>query len=78
MATLAEPLIATLFHYGAFDAPTSPHPSAPDGLQRGPAGLHPGEDPGAGLLRAPGRPTPVRIAVGVLVVTQLLNLVFVP
>lgn len=79
LATLAEPLAATLFHYGKF--------SAQDVAMTGNALLA----YGTGLIGlilvkilAPGFyakqdiRTPVKIAVGVLVVTQLMNLLFVP
>ncbi|WP_025917115.1 murein biosynthesis integral membrane protein MurJ [Herminiimonas sp. CN] len=79
LATLAEPLTATLFHYGKF--------SARDVAMTGNALLA----YGAGLIGlilvkilAPGFyakqdiRTPVKIAVGVLIVTQLMNLLFVP
>jgi putative peptidoglycan lipid II flippase len=79
MATLAEPMIATLFHYGAFTAKDVGASSLP--LTAYAAGLL-----GFILVKtlAPAFyarqevRTPVKIAVGVLVVTQLLNLVFVP
>jgi putative peptidoglycan lipid II flippase len=79
MAALAVPLIATLFHYGAFDNADVAASSMP--LMAYSAGLL-----GFILVKtlAPAFfarqdvKTPVRIAVGVLVVTQLLNLVFVP
>ncbi|MFC5480685.1 murein biosynthesis integral membrane protein MurJ [Massilia suwonensis] len=79
LATLAEPMIATLFHYGAFDNADVVASSLP--LMAYSAGLL-----GFILVKtlAPAFfarqdvRTPVRIAVGVLVVTQLMNLVFVP
>jgi putative peptidoglycan lipid II flippase len=79
LAVLAEPMIATLFHYGAFDNDDVAASSLP--LMAYSAGLL-----GFILVKtlAPAFfarqdvRTPVRIAVGVLVVTQLLNLVFVP
>jgi putative peptidoglycan lipid II flippase len=79
MATLAVPMIATLFHYGVFDAGDVAASSMP--LMAYSAGLL-----GFILVKtlAPAFyarqevRTPVKIAVGVLVVTQLLNLVFVP
>ncbi|MDB5744764.1 MAG: integral rane protein MviN [Polaromonas sp.] len=79
LLTVSEPLVATLYHYGAF--------TDRDVLQTTPALM----GYGAGLLGlvaikvlAPGFyasqniKTPVRIAVVVLVITQLLNLVLVP
>lgn len=79
LAALAEPMIATLFHYGAFDNADVAASSLP--LMAYSAGLL-----GFILVKtlAPAFfarqdvRTPVRIAVGVLVVTQLMNLVFVP
>ena len=79
MATLAEPLIATLFHYGAFSAQAITTSALP--LMAYSAGLI-----GIILVKtlAPAFyarqdiRTPVRIALGVLVATQLMNLVFVP
>jgi putative peptidoglycan lipid II flippase len=79
MATLAVPMIATLFHYGVFDAGDVAASSMP--LMAYSAGLL-----GFILVKtlAPAFyarqevRTPVKIAVGVLVATQLMNLVFVP
>ncbi|CAN7500323.1 murein biosynthesis integral membrane protein MurJ [Massilia sp. LjRoot122] len=79
MATLAEPMISTLFHYGEFDDADVLKSSRP--LMAYAAGLL-----GFILVKtlAPAFfarqevRTPVKIAVGVLVVTQLLNIVFVP
>ncbi|MEO8408401.1 MAG: lipid II flippase MurJ, partial [Oxalobacteraceae bacterium] len=79
LATLAEPLTATLFHYGKF--------GAQDVAMTGNALIA----YGAGLIGlvlvkilAPGFyakqdiRTPVKIAIGVLIATQLMNLIFVP
>jgi putative peptidoglycan lipid II flippase len=79
LAALAEPLIATLFNYGAFNAHAVAAATAP--LMAYAAGLL-----GIILVKilAPAFyarqdiRTPVKIAVGVLVATQLMNLVFVP
>lgn len=79
MATLSVPMIATLFHYGAFDATDVANSSAP--LMAYAAGLL-----GFILVKtlAPAFfarqevRTPVIIAVGVLIATQLMNLAFVP
>ena len=79
MATLAVPMIATLFHYGVFDAADVASSSLP--LMAYSAGLL-----GFILVKtlAPAFyarqevRTPVKIAVGVMVATQLMNLVFVP
>ncbi|MYM36499.1 murein biosynthesis integral membrane protein MurJ [Duganella sp. FT50W] len=79
MAVLAEPLIATLFHYGAFTAADAAASAQP--LMAYCAGLL-----GIILVKtlAPAFyaqqdiRTPVRIAIGVLIATQLMNLLFVP
>jgi putative peptidoglycan lipid II flippase len=79
MATLAVPMIATLFHYGKFDDAALVNSSLP--LMAYSAGLL-----GIILVKilAPAFyarqdvKTPVRIAVAVLVATQLMNLIFVP
>jgi putative peptidoglycan lipid II flippase len=79
LATLATPMIATLFHYGAFNARDVAASSLP--LMAYSAGLL-----GFILVKtlAPAFfarqevRTPVKIAVGVLVATQLMNLAFVP
>lgn len=78
MAALAVPMIATLFHYGVFDAADVHASSLP--LMAYSAGLL-----GFILVKtlAPAFyarqevRTPVKIAMGVLVVTQLLNVLFV-
>lgn len=79
LAALSEPLIATLFNYGAFDAKSVVAATAP--LMAYAAGLL-----GIILVKilAPAFyarqdiRTPVRIAIGVLVATQLMNAIFVP
>jgi putative peptidoglycan lipid II flippase len=79
LAALSQPLIATLFNYGAFSAANVAAATAP--LMAYAAGLL-----GIILVKilAPAFyarqdiRTPVRIAVGVLIATQLMNLVFVP
>lgn len=79
LATLSRPLIATLFNYGAFKADAVVAATAP--LMAYAAGLL-----GIILVKilAPAFyarqdiRTPVKIAIGVLVATQLMNLVFVP
>lgn len=79
LAALAEPLIATLFNYGAFNAHAVTAATAP--LMAYAAGLL-----GIILVKilAPAFyarqdiRTPVRIAIGVLIATQLMNMVFVP
>jgi putative peptidoglycan lipid II flippase len=79
MAVLAEPLIATLFHYGAFTDEAAQQSARP--LIAYCAGLL-----GIILVKilAPAFyaqqdiRTPVRIAIGVLIATQLMNWLFVP
>jgi putative peptidoglycan lipid II flippase len=79
LATLAEPLIATLFHYGHFNAKAIDTSAGP--LMAYSAGLI-----GIILVKtlAPAFyarqdiRTPVKIAVGVLIATQLMNVAFVP
>jgi len=79
LAVLAEPLIAALFNYGEFKASAVAAATAP--LMAYAAGLL-----GIILVKilAPAFyarqdiRTPVRIAIGVLVATQLMNLAFVP
>jgi putative peptidoglycan lipid II flippase len=79
LAALSEPLIATLFNYGEFKADAVAAATAP--LMAYAAGLL-----GIILVKilAPAFyarqdiRTPVRIAVGVLVATQAMNVVFVP
>ena len=79
LAVLAEPVIATLFNYGAFDAKATANSVAP--LMAYSAGL-------LGIIavkiltpafyaRQDFR-TPVRIAIGVVISVQLMNLVLVP
>lgn len=79
LAALAEPMIATLFHYGAFDnadvaASTRPLMAYSAGL----LGFILVKTLAPAFFARQDVKTPVRIAIGVLVVTQLLNLVFVP
>jgi putative peptidoglycan lipid II flippase len=79
LATLAEPLIAALFNYGAFESSVIHAAASP--LMAYAAGL-------LGIIfvkiLAPAFyarqdiRTPVRIAVGVLVATQVMNMLFVP
>jgi putative peptidoglycan lipid II flippase len=79
LAALSKPLIAALFNYGAFNATNVSAATAP--LMAYAAGLL-----GIILVKilAPAFyarqdiRTPVRIAIGVLIATQLMNLVFVP
>ena len=79
LATLSVPLTATLFHYGKFDAQAviqTGHALVAYGV--GLIGLILVKILAPGFYAKQDIRTPVRIAIGVLVVTQLMNLVFVP
>ncbi|MYM32492.1 murein biosynthesis integral membrane protein MurJ [Duganella sp. CY15W] len=79
LAVLAEPMIATLFHYGAFtdaDAVQSARPLIAYCV--GLLGLILVKTLAPAFYAQQDIRTPVRIATGVLVLTQLLNLLFVP
>ncbi len=79
MAALAEPMIATLFHYGQFKA-ANIHTSAMPliAYAAGLLGIIMVKTLAPAFYARQEVRTPVNIAVGVLVLTQLLNLVFVP
>jgi putative peptidoglycan lipid II flippase len=79
LGVFAKPLVATLYHYGAF--------TANDALQTtlalasygvGLLGLVAIKVLAPGYYASQNIKTPVKIAIAVLVITQLLNLVFVP
>ncbi|MEC5163387.1 MULTISPECIES: murein biosynthesis integral membrane protein MurJ [unclassified Janthinobacterium] len=79
MAALAEPLIATLFHYGQFSAlavsmSTQPLVAYSAGL----IGIILVKTLAPAFYARQDIRTPVRIALGVLVAVQLMNLLFVP
>jgi putative peptidoglycan lipid II flippase len=79
LATLSIPLTATLFHYGKFDAQAvvmTGHALVAYGV--GLIGLILVKILAPGFYAKQDIKTPVRIAVGVLVATQLMNLLFVP
>ncbi|SDH37219.1 MULTISPECIES: murein biosynthesis integral membrane protein MurJ [unclassified Duganella] len=79
MAVLAEPLIATLFHYGAFtgaDAAASASPLI--AYCAGLLGIILVKTLAPAFYAQQDIRTPVRIAIGVLIATQLMNLLFVP
>jgi putative peptidoglycan lipid II flippase len=79
MGTLAVPLIATLFHYGHFTAHSvlmSSHPLIAYAI--GLLGIILVKNLTPAFYARQDIRTPVRIAVGVLFATQLMNLVFVP
>ncbi|ASU37999.1 murein biosynthesis integral membrane protein MurJ [Herbaspirillum sp. meg3] len=79
LATLSEPLTATLFHYGKFDtvsvAMTS-HALVAYGV--GLIGLILVKILAPGFYAKQDIRTPVKIAIGVLIATQLMNYIFVP
>lgn len=79
MAVLAEPLIAALFHYGAFtdaDAAASARPLIAYCV--GLLGIILVKTLAPAFYAQQDIRTPVRIAIGVLIATQLMNLAFVP
>lgn len=79
LATLSEPLTATLFHYGKFDATSvtmTSHALVAYGV--GLIGLILVKILAPGFYAKQDIRTPVKIAVGVLIATQLMNMVFVP
>jgi putative peptidoglycan lipid II flippase len=79
MATLAEPLIATLFHYGKFSTATITASALPlMAYSAGLVGIILVKTLAPAFYARQDIRTPVRIAVGVLVATQLMNLLFVP
>jgi putative peptidoglycan lipid II flippase len=79
MAALAEPLIATLFHYGKFSAAAITTSALPlMAYSAGLVGIILVKTLAPAFYARQDIRTPVRIALGVLVATQLMNLVFVP
>ena len=79
LLTFAEPLVATLYHYGAFsDGDVRQTTHALMGYGVGLLGLVAIKVLAPGFYASQDIRTPVRIAVAVLVITQLLNLVLVP
>jgi len=75
----AKPLVATVFHYGAFkDSDVGQVAVALAGYGVGLLGLVAIKVLASGFYASQDMRTPVRIAIVVLVITQLLNLVFVP
>ena len=79
LATLSEPLTATLFNYGKFDARAvtmTGHALIAYGI--GLIGLIVVKILAPGFYAKQDIRTPVKIAIGVLVATQLMNLLFVP
>jgi putative peptidoglycan lipid II flippase len=79
LLAFAEPLVATLFHYGALrDSDVGQIASALAGYGAGLLGLVAIKVLAPGYYASQDIRTPVRIAMVVLVVTQLLNVVLVP
>jgi putative peptidoglycan lipid II flippase len=79
LLTFAQPLVATLYHYGAFtDADVLQTTHALMGYGLGLLGLVAIKVLAPGFYANQDIKTPVRIAIVVLVLTQLLNLVLVP
>ena len=79
LLTFAQPLVATLYHYGAFtDRDVQQTTTALMGYGAGLLGLVAIKVLAPGFYASQDVKTPVRIAIVVLVLTQLLNLLFVP
>jgi putative peptidoglycan lipid II flippase len=79
LLVFAKPLVATLFHYGAFkDSDVSQVALALAGYGAGLVGLVAIKVLAPGFYASQDMRTPVRIAIVVLVITQLLNLALVP
>ncbi len=79
LLTFAGPLVATLYHYGKFSALDVHQTSlALMGWGAGLVGIVAIKVLAPGYYASQDIKTPVRIAIVVLVITQLLNLIFVP
>ncbi len=79
MAALAEPLIATLFHYGKFSAQAVAMSAQPlVAYSAGLIGIILVKTLAPAFYARQDIRTPVKIALGVLVAVQLMNLLFVP
>lgn len=79
LLTFAKPLVATLYHYGNFSAEAVQQTAwALMGWGVGLVGIVAIKVLAPGYYASQDVRTPVRIAVVVLIVTQLLNLIFVP
>jgi len=79
LLTFAQPLVATLYHYGAFsDRDVQQTTTALMGYGAGLLGLVAIKVLAPGFYASQDIKTPVRIAIVVLAVTQLLNLALVP
>src|SRR5471032_890482 len=79
MAALAKPLIATLFHYGKFTDEAATQSSYPlIAYSAGLLGIILVKTLAPAFYARQDIRTPVRIAIGVLIATQLMNWIFVP
>ncbi len=79
LLTFAQPLVATLYHYGAFtDGDVKQTTTALMGYGAGLVGLVAIKVLAPGFYASQDIKTPVRIAVVVLIITQLLNVALVP
>ncbi|HET8748268.1 MAG TPA: murein biosynthesis integral membrane protein MurJ [Ramlibacter sp.] len=79
LLVFAAPLVATLFHYGAFkDSDVGQVAFALGGYGTGLLGLVAIKVLAPGYYASHDMKTPMRIAIGALVVTQLLNVALVP
>jgi putative peptidoglycan lipid II flippase len=79
LLVFSQPLVATVFHYGAFKDSDVPQVAlALSGYGLGLIGLVGIKVLASGFYASQDMRTPVRIAVTVLVITQLLNIVLVP
>ncbi|MYM25927.1 murein biosynthesis integral membrane protein MurJ [Duganella sp. FT135W] len=79
MAVLAEPMIATLFHYGAFTDEAAAQSARPlIAYCVGLLGIILVKTLAPAFYARQDIRTPVRIATGVLIATQLMNMLFVP
>jgi putative peptidoglycan lipid II flippase len=79
MAVLAEPMITALFHYGAFDDEAATQSARPlIAYCVGLLGIILVKTLAPAFYAQQDIRTPVRIATGVLIATQLMNLLFVP
>lgn len=79
LAVLAEPLIATLFHYGKFTAEAARMSAQPlIAYSVGLLGIILVKTLAPAFYAQQDIRTPVKIAVGVLIATQLMNAIFVP
>jgi len=79
MAVLAKPLIATLFHYGKFTEAAAEGSARPlIAYSAGLIGIILVKTLAPAFYARQDIRTPVKIAMGVLVATQLMNLIFVP